>query len=126
MNNNKQHGGCALCDIKETGHGMIVYPDIRWISAINKQDGNYYIVFCHEGDTAKMQIAYCPVCGKKLEERDGEMKVIDCNKCTNCDKEHDRCKLYGSDPKKAVEMCASKNFGGYRPNGAKMDAEATP
>lgn len=53
------------------------------------------------------------------------MKVIDCRKCANCDMENDRCKLYGSDPKKAVETCASKNFGGYRPNcGAKMDLEA--
>lgn len=52
------------------------------------------------------------------------MKVIDCRKCANCDMGNDRCKLYGSDPKKAVETCASKNFGGYRPNcGVKMDLE---
>lgn len=38
--NNKQHGGCALCDIKETGHGIIVYPEIRWIYGISKRDGN--------------------------------------------------------------------------------------
>ena len=51
-------------------------------------------------------------------------KVIDCRKCGNCDMENARCKIYGSDPVKAVSECASKNFGAYRPNcGAKMDAE---
>lgn len=51
-------------------------------------------------------------------------KIIDCRKCSNCDMENDRCKVYGSDPVKAVAECASKHFGAYRPNyGAKMDAE---
>lgn len=44
------------------------------------------------------------------------MIEIDCNKCANCDKENDRCKIYGRDPKAAVETCASKYFGAYRPN----------
>ena len=43
-------------------------------------------------------------------------KIIDCRKCGNCDTENDRCKIYGSDPVKAVAECASKNFGAYRPN----------
>ena len=51
-------------------------------------------------------------------------KAIDCRKCGNCDMENDCCKIYGSDPKKAVSECASKNFGAYRPNCcAKMDEE---
>lgn len=43
-------------------------------------------------------------------------KVIDCRKCANCDIKNDRCKIYGSDPKAAVEACAAKHFGAYRPN----------
>ena len=51
-------------------------------------------------------------------------KVIECLKCANCDVENDRCKIFGSDPKAAVEACASKHFGAYRPNcGAMMDEE---
>ena len=44
-------------------------------------------------------------------------KIIDCRKCSNCDIKNDCCKIYGSDPEKAVAECASKNFGAYRPNG---------
>lgn len=54
------------------------------------------------------------------------MKTIDCRICKNCDMEKDRCKVYGSDPKAAVEACAAKHFGAYRPNcGAMMGLEET-
>jgi hypothetical protein len=52
------------------------------------------------------------------------MKVIECIKCANCDLENDCCKVYGSDPKKAVAECASKSFGAYLPNDKrKIDVE---
>lgn len=51
-------------------------------------------------------------------------KVIDCRKCGNCDMENGCCKVYGSEPEKAVAECASKSFGAYRPNDKrKMNAE---
>jgi hypothetical protein len=47
-------------------------------------------------------------------ERINGVIEVDCLKCKNCDLENDRCKLYGSDPKKAAERCAANYFRGYR------------
>lgn len=47
-------------------------------------------------------------------ERINGVIEVDCLKCKNCDLENDRCKLYGSDPKKAAERCAASYFRGYR------------
>ena len=50
------------------------------------------------------------------------MLEIDCRKCGNCDAGADCCKIYGSNPKIAVEKCADNGFKDYGPNsGTKMD-----
>lgn len=41
------------------------------------------------------------------------MLEINCNICTNIDRENDRCRLYGSDPEIAVSRCAKAEFKGY-------------
>lgn len=50
------------------------------------------------------------------------MLNIDCRKCTNLADTRDRCKLYGSDPKKATAACRSDLFINYTPrkNGEKF------
>lgn len=67
-----RHDGCALCKIKETGHGIIAYYGIGWQLCINKRGRNYYLVMEHDGSQTEMQVGYCPACGAKLAG--GEMK----------------------------------------------------
>lgn len=71
-----RHGRCALCNIKETGHGIIVYYEIGWEVCINKHDKNYFLVVNHDGNQIEIPIDYCYSCGAKLgeeaqDEKDG-------------------------------------------------------
>lgn len=43
------------------------------------------------------------------------MLKIDCRNCENCDMAHDRCSIFGNDPKKAVKACADNGFKDYCP-----------
>ena len=38
---------------------------------------------------------------------------IDCRKCVNCDVAKGNCRMYGSDPDKAVKACAAHGFENY-------------
>ena len=51
------------------------------------------------------------------------MLEINCNICTNLDRENDRCRLYGSDTEIAVSRCAKAEFKGYWPRSGKSVAE---
>lgn len=61
-----RHDGCALCNIKETGHGVIAFYGIGWQLCINKRGKNYYLVMGHDGSQTEMLIGYCPACGAKM------------------------------------------------------------
>lgn len=41
---------------------------------------------------------------------------VECRKCKNCDLENDRCRVFGSDPVKAVKACAKHDFRMYKPD----------
>ena len=41
---------------------------------------------------------------------------VGCRKCKNCDIENDRCRVFGSDPEKAVRACAKHDFRMYNPD----------
>ena len=55
---------CEICEILEKGKDYEVYGP--WTSlAIEKENAKYYICAYGE-DIAKMEIIYCPMCGRKL------------------------------------------------------------
>ncbi len=65
-----------------------------------------------------------PNCGADMRPKEAtEMLEINCNICTNCDLENDRCRLYGSDPEIATARCAEAEFKGYWPREGKSVAE---
>lgn len=40
---------CALCEINETGHGVIMLNGIGWMSAIKREADGYFMVINHSG-----------------------------------------------------------------------------
>lgn len=61
-----RYGRCALCRIKETGHGIIAFYKAGWQACITKRDGGYFMVIGHEGDQVHIPVDFCYNCGAKL------------------------------------------------------------
>lgn len=60
---------CALCEINETGHGIIMFNGIGWMSAIKREAEGYFMVINHSGAQTDFMINYCPRCGAELSGR---------------------------------------------------------
>lgn len=65
-----RYGRCALCRIKETGHGIIAFYKAGWQACITKRDGGYFMVIGHEGDQVHIPVDFCYNCGAKLDGDD--------------------------------------------------------
>lgn len=61
-----RHGRCALCRIKETGHGIIAFYKAGWQACITKRDEGYFMVIGHEGDQVYIPVDFCPNCGADM------------------------------------------------------------
>ena len=62
-----RQGRCRMCNIKETGHGVIACYDVGWEVCINRSGLNYYMAVNHGGSQINFQIDFCPYCGAKME-----------------------------------------------------------
>ena len=65
-----RRGRCRMCNIRETGHGVIAFYDVGWEVCINRRSLNYYMVVNHDGSQIDIPIDFCPYCGAKMDKEE--------------------------------------------------------
>ena len=85
-----RHGRCDMCDIKETGHGLIWIYGNGWQVCIRQKGTFYDIVINHCGDQISIPIEFCPECGAKMDTRPEPSRG--CATCANDGMDMPQCR----------------------------------